>query len=60
MDFNETFQMATIVQKLPLTWKEFKSYLKYKRKENLKNLITKLQVDEGNKNNDTKSVIVVV
>lgn len=50
--------MAAIIDKLPLIWKHFKSYLKHKRKEmSFEDLITKLQVEKGNKNNDKKSVI---
>lgn len=60
MDLSETFQVATITNKLPPAWKDFKSYLKHKRKEiSLENMIIKLQVKEGNKINDKKSVIFV-
>ena len=30
MILSETFQMATIIEKLPLGWKDFKNYLKHK------------------------------
>ncbi|XP_070004236.1 uncharacterized protein [Nicotiana sylvestris] len=30
---NEAFQVATIIEKLPPLWKDFKNYLKHKRKE---------------------------
>ncbi|GKA25191.1 hypothetical protein Tco_0711224 [Tanacetum coccineum] len=30
---SETFQVVAIIKKLPLSWVEFKNYLKYKRKE---------------------------
>ncbi|KAM3200253.1 putative protein isoform X1 [Capsicum annuum] len=30
---NDVFQVAAIVEKLPPLWKDFKNYLKYKRKE---------------------------
>ena len=33
MILSETFQVATIVEKLPSVWRDFKNYLKYKRKE---------------------------
>ena len=33
MMLSETFQVATIIEKLPPTWKDFKNYLKHKRKE---------------------------
>ena len=32
MTLSETFQVATIIEKLPPAWKDFKNYLKHKRK----------------------------
>ena len=43
MNLPETFQVATIVEKLPPAWRDFKNYLKHKRKElKLKDLIVRL------------------
>ncbi|KZV22317.1 hypothetical protein F511_05271 [Dorcoceras hygrometricum] len=33
MEINEPFQVAAIIKKLPLMWRDFKNYLKHKRKE---------------------------
>ena len=33
MSLSETFQVALIIEKLPPGWKEFKNYLKHKRKK---------------------------
>ena len=33
MFVSESFQVATIIEKLPSSWKDFKNYLKYKHKE---------------------------
>ena len=45
----ETFQVATIVEKLPPAWKDFKNYLKHKRKElKLEDLIVRLRIEEDN------------
>ncbi|KZV16896.1 hypothetical protein F511_33675, partial [Dorcoceras hygrometricum] len=33
MKINESFQVAAIIEKLPLMWRDFKNYLKHKRKE---------------------------
>ena len=33
MVLSEDFQVATVIQKLPPRWKDFKNYLKYKWKE---------------------------
>ena len=44
MSLSESFQVAVIVEKLPPIWKEFKNYLKHKRKEmRLEDLIVRLE-----------------
>ncbi|KAH1107292.1 hypothetical protein J1N35_011060 [Gossypium stocksii] len=46
----ESFQVATIIEKLPLAWNDFKNYLKHKRKEmSVEDLIVKLQIEEENR-----------
>ncbi|KAL5553204.1 hypothetical protein UlMin_040605 [Ulmus minor] len=50
MNLSETFQVAAIIEKLPPAWKDFKNYLKYKRKEmSIKDLVVRLQIEEYNK-----------
>ena len=45
MIVSEAFQVATIIEKLPPAWKDFKKYLKHKRNEmNVKELIVKLRI----------------
>ena len=45
----EIFQIATIMEKLSPAWKDFKNYLKHKRRElKLKNLIVRLRIEEDN------------
>nr|XP_009624031.1 uncharacterized protein LOC104115154 [Nicotiana tomentosiformis] len=47
---NETFQVAALIEKLPPLWKNFKNYLKHKRKEMLlKYLIVWLRIEEDKK-----------
>ncbi|XP_070014447.1 uncharacterized protein [Nicotiana sylvestris] len=47
---NEAFQVAAMIEKLPPLWKDFKNYLKHKRKEmSLKDLIVRLRIEEDNK-----------
>ncbi|XP_075077002.1 uncharacterized protein LOC142163771 [Nicotiana tabacum] len=47
---NEAFQVAAIIEKLPPLWKDFKNYLKHKRKEmSLEDLIVRLRIEEDNK-----------
>ena len=42
--------MAAIIKKLPPLWKEFKNYLKHKRKEmRLKDLIVRLRIEGDNR-----------
>ncbi|KAF3647335.1 putative glucan endo-1,3-beta-glucosidase A-like [Capsicum annuum] len=47
---NEAFQVATIIEKLLPMWKDYKNYLKHKRKEMIvKDLIVRLRIEEDNK-----------
>ncbi|KAG8481111.1 hypothetical protein CXB51_025856 [Gossypium anomalum] len=50
MVISESFQVATIIKKLPPGWNDFKNYLKHKKKEMLmEDLIVKLQIEEDNR-----------
>ncbi|KZV42740.1 hypothetical protein F511_32514, partial [Dorcoceras hygrometricum] len=50
MEMNESFQVAAVIEKLPPLWKDFKNYLKHKRKEmGLEDLIVKLRIEEDNR-----------
>ena len=50
MMLSETFQVAAIIKKLPLAWKDFKNYLKHKRKEmSIEDLVIRLRIEEYNK-----------
>ncbi|XP_073122018.1 uncharacterized protein [Henckelia pumila] len=56
MEINEPFQVASIIEKFPLLWKDFKNYLKHKRKElKLEDLIVRLRIEEDNRNIEAKS-----
>ena len=47
MMLSETFQVAAIIEKLPPAWKDFKNYLKHKRKEmSIKDLVIILRIEE--------------
>ncbi|KAL0307100.1 UNVERIFIED_CONTAM: hypothetical protein Sradi_6127300 [Sesamum radiatum] len=49
MKLSESFQVAVVIEKLPPLWKNFKNYLKHKRKEmGLENLIVRLRIEEDN------------
>ena len=51
----ETFQVAVFIEKLPPGWKEFKNYLKHKRKEmKLEDLILRLRIEEDNRRAEKK------
>ena len=41
---NESFQVAVIIEKLPNGWKDFKNYLKHKRKEMSRGIFEKLKM----------------
>ncbi|KAL0324704.1 UNVERIFIED_CONTAM: hypothetical protein Scaly_2437500 [Sesamum calycinum] len=50
MKLNESFQVAAMLEKLPSLWKDFKNYLKHKRKEmGLEDLIVRLRIEENNR-----------
>ncbi|GKC92548.1 pol polyprotein [Tanacetum coccineum] len=50
MTLSETFKVATIIEKLPPSWAEFKNYLKHKRKEmSVEDLVVRLRIEEDNK-----------
>ena len=47
MIINEAFQVASIIEKFHLSWKDFKNYLKHKRNELLmEDLIVRLGIEE--------------
>ncbi|KAL5779076.1 hypothetical protein ACOSQ2_009813 [Xanthoceras sorbifolium] len=55
MILSETFHVAAVIEKLPPAWKDFKNYLKHKRKEmNLEELIVRLRIEEDNKRSEKK------
>lgn len=52
----EAFQVAAIIEKLPPSWKDFKNYLKHKRKEmGLEDLIVRLRIEEDNRQSEVKN-----
>ena len=55
MSLSESFQVAAIIEKLPPAWRDFKNYLKHKRKEmKLEELIVRLRIEEDNRNSEKK------
>ena len=55
MMLTETFQVAVIKEKLPPTWKDFKNYLKHKRKEmNVEDLVIRLRIEEDDRGSKKK------
>ncbi|KZV45379.1 hypothetical protein F511_05543 [Dorcoceras hygrometricum] len=56
MEINEPFQVAAIIEKLPQMWRDFKNYLKHKRKElTLEELIVRLRIEEDSRTSDAKT-----
>ena len=56
MSLSESFQVASIIEKLPPLWKVFKNYLKHKRKEmRLEDLIVRLRIEEDNRASEKKA-----
>jgi len=55
MILSESFQVAAAIEKLPPGWKDFKNYLKHKRKEmNIEELIVRLRIEEDNRGSKKK------
>ena len=55
MTLSETFQVAAFIEKLPPSWRDFKNYLKHKRKElSLEDLIVQLRIEEDNRLSEKK------
>ncbi|XP_052198407.1 uncharacterized protein LOC127805691 [Diospyros lotus] len=53
---NEPFQVAAVIEKLPPSWKDFKNYLKHKRKElSMEDLALRLRIEEDNRKGDKVS-----
>ena len=56
MSLGESFQVATIIEKLSPPWQEFKNYLKHKWKEmRLEDLIVRLRIEEDNRASEKKA-----
>lgn len=56
MNLSESFQVATMIEKLSPLWKDFKNYLKHKRKEmGLEDLIVRLRIEEDNKSTEAQA-----
>ena len=54
----DQFQVAVIIDKLPLLWKDFKNTLKHKTKEfSLESLITRLRIEEEGRKHDKKEEV---
>ena len=55
MILNEPFQVEAIIEKLPPSWRDFKNYLKHKRKEmKLEELIVRLRIEEDNRKSERR------
>ncbi|CAA0810925.1 Unknown protein, partial [Striga hermonthica] len=56
MSLSESFQVAAVIEKLPPGWKDFKNYLKHKRKEmSLEDLVVRLWIKEDNRKSSGKA-----
>ena len=55
MMLSESFQVETIIENPPLAWKDFKNYLKHKRKEmSIKDLVIRHRIEEDNRGSKKK------
>ncbi|XP_015895329.1 uncharacterized protein LOC107429192 [Ziziphus jujuba] len=61
MIINEAFQVACMIEKLPLSWSDFRNYLKHKRKEiDMETLVSKLHIEDDNRRFDRRSIKATV
>ena len=61
MTLDEQFQVAVIIDKLALSWKEFKNSLRYKTKEfSLESLIALLRIEEEARRQDQREKVLTV
>ena len=57
MVLSEDFQVATVIEKLPPESKDFKNYLKHKRKEmSIEDLIIRLRIEKDNKRSEKRGL----
>ena len=55
MMLSETFQVAAIIEKMPLVWKDFKNYLNHGIKDmSIEDLIIRFRIKEDNKGSKKK------
>lgn len=60
IELSETFQVASIIEKLSSGRKDFKNYLKHKQKEmNIEELIVRLRIEEYNWSSDRRMFTLV-
>ena len=56
MPLIETFQVGAIIEKLPPGWRDFKNYLKHKRKAmSMEDLAVRLRIEEDNRKSEKSS-----
>ena len=61
MVLSKAFQVVAITEKLPPSWKNFKNYLKYRRKKmNAEDLVLRLWIKEDNWSGDKHGVTPVM
>ncbi|CAM8903040.1 unnamed protein product [Rhodiola kirilowii] len=53
---SESSQVAVVIEKLPPGWKDFKNYLKHKRKEmSMEDLVVRIKIEEGNRGSEKRT-----
>ena len=59
MTISESFKVAALIEKLPPSWKDFKNYLKHKRKEmTVEEVYLRLKIEEDNRKKVDGNVMV--
>ena len=61
MEISEAFKVATVIENLPPSWKDFKNYLKHKQnKMSMEYLIARLQIEKDNRRFEKRGLNPVV
>jgi guanylate kinase len=57
MVIDDAFQAAVLIEKLPPSWKEYRNYLKHKKRDmSLEDLVVHIRIEESNRQKDKNNL----
>jgi hypothetical protein len=58
MVIDDAFQAAALIEKLPPSWKEYRNYLKHKKRDmSLEDLVVHIRIEESNRQKDKNDLV---